>query len=179
MTNATGSSAPRASVVIPNFHGGELLREAIDSVRAQTLADWELIIVCDGSTDDLSDLERSDPRVRVFYQRIRGVSIARNVGIRHARSALVALLDDDDRMMPDRLGVQVAVMDDTSIGLCHTQFRLIDERGTAIGEGASRESRYVDSFAAKCDPALFDHGAQGTHRGSRRVQPAAAAQPGP
>jgi glycosyltransferase involved in cell wall biosynthesis len=82
--------------------------------------------------------------VRVFRQRNRGASIARNVGIRHARSALIALLDDDDRMLPDRLAAQVAVMDDTSIGLCHTQCRLINEHGTVIGEGAGRESQYND-----------------------------------
>lgn len=135
---------PEVSVVIPNYHGGRFLREAVSSVQSQTLQDWELIIVSDGCEDDLSDIEQADPRVRVFQQRNRGVSIARNVGIRYARGALVALLDDDDRMMPDRLRAQAESMSDERIGVCHTQFRLIDENGETIGAGGSKESQYGD-----------------------------------
>lgn len=135
---------PVVSVVIPSLRGGRLLREAVASVQSQTLKDWELIIVCDGCEDDLSDIEKSDQRVRVFQQRNRGVSIARNVGIRHARSELVAFLDDDDRMLPDRLLAQSGAMSDQSIGLCHTQFRVIDESGVIVGIGESKESQYRD-----------------------------------
>jgi glycosyltransferase involved in cell wall biosynthesis len=140
----TGEMAPVVSVVIPNFRGGPLLREGVASVQAQTLKNWELIIVSDGCEEDLSDLEREDPRVRVFHQRNRGVSIARNVGIGHARSELIALLDDDDRMSPDRLLAQYEAMRDESIGLCHTQFRFIDENGKTIGIGESKDSQYLD-----------------------------------
>src|ERR1019366_2313882 len=98
----------------------------------------------DGCEDDLSDVERSDERVRVVRQRQRGVSIARNVGIGHARSELIAFLDDDDRMLPDRLSAQYEAMRDATIGLCHTQFQFIDENGTQIGPGLSRESQYRD-----------------------------------
>ncbi len=135
---------PAVSVVIPSFRGGWLLREAVVSVQSQTLKDWELIIVSDGCEDDFSDIERLDKRVRVVRQRNRGVSIARNVGIRHAQSELVAFLDDDDRMLPDRLLAQFEVMSDETIGLCHTQFRIIDESGVVIGTGASHESQYRD-----------------------------------
>jgi glycosyltransferase involved in cell wall biosynthesis len=131
---------PVVSVVIPSLRGGRLLREAVASVQSQTLKDWELIIVCDGCEDDLSAIEKSDQRVRVFQQRNRGVSIARNVGIGHSRSELVAFLDDDDRMLPDRLLAQSGAMSDQSIGLCHTQFRVIDESGVIVEIGESKET---------------------------------------
>lgn len=134
---------PIASVVIPSFRGGDYLRESVASVQAQTIDDWELIIVADGLDEDLSDIER-DPRVRVFRQRNRGVSIARNVGVGLATSDLVAFLDDDDRSLPDRLRAQVEVMNDNTIGLCHVQAQIIDEDGTFVRTGGSHASTYAD-----------------------------------
>jgi glycosyltransferase involved in cell wall biosynthesis len=139
---------PVVSVVIPSFRGGAFLRDAIASVQSQTLQDWELIIVLDGCEDDLSEIEQSDDRVRVFRQKNRGECVSRNVGIGHARSTLIALLDDDDRMLPDRLQAQVEVMKDESIGVCHTQYRVIDEFGLITGMGESKESQYRDFLRA-------------------------------
>jgi len=136
---------PIASVVIPTSRGGRYLRESVASVQAQTIDDWEIIIVADGVDEDLSDLE-GDPRVRVFRQRHRGVCIARNFGVNLATSDLVAFLDDDDRSLPDRLRAQVEVMDDESVGLCHTQSQIIDSDGNIVkiaGEG-SRASTYAE-----------------------------------
>jgi glycosyltransferase involved in cell wall biosynthesis len=132
------------SVVIPSYRGGRYLREGVDSVLTQTLEDWELVIVADGNDEDLSDIESKDQRVRVFRQRQRGASIARNVGISLAKSDLIAFLDDDDRMLPDRLLAQTEAMNDRSIGLCHTQCRIIDERGAILGPGLAREVQYGD-----------------------------------
>ncbi|MGB7103123.1 MAG: glycosyltransferase family A protein [Acidimicrobiales bacterium] len=132
------------TVVIPSFRGGALLREAVASVQAQSLTDWELIIVLDGCEDDLSDIESTDQRVRVIRQRNRGASIARNVGVSHARSTFIALLDDDDLMSPERLRLQTEAMTDESIGVSHTQYCFIDEHGAVIGEGDAREYQYID-----------------------------------
>jgi glycosyltransferase involved in cell wall biosynthesis len=132
-------------VVIPTTRGGLYLRESVASVHAQTIDDWEIIIVADGLDEDLSDLE-TDPRVRVFRQRNRGVCIARNIGVNLAASDLVAFLDDDDRALPDRLRAQVEAMEDESVGLCHTQARVIDSDGNLVnfaGEGA-RASTYPE-----------------------------------
>ncbi len=139
---------PVVSVVIPSFRGGAFLRDAIASVQAQTFEDWELIVILDGCEDDLSEIERDDDRIRTFHQENRGECVSRNVGIGHARSDLIALLDDDDRMLPDRLRVQVDVMRDQRVGVCHSQYRVIDERGSIIGEGESRESQYIDFLRA-------------------------------
>jgi glycosyltransferase involved in cell wall biosynthesis len=139
---------PTVSVVIPSVRGGVFLRDAIASVQAQTFQDWELIIVLDGCDDDLSAIEHSDNRVRVFWQKNRGESVSRNVGIGHARSQLIALLDDDDRMLPDRLQAQVEAMSDERVGVCHTQYRIIDEEGEIVGGGASRDAQYLDLLRA-------------------------------
>ncbi len=144
---------PDVSVVIPSFRGGTFLREGIASVQAQTLEDWELIVVLDGCQDDLSDLERSDERIRVIRQRQRGVSVARNVGIQRARAELVAFLDDDDRMLPDRLQAQLRTMSDDTIGLSHTQFQFIDANGLVIGPGLARQAQYRDFL--KGDGVIF------------------------
>jgi len=135
---------PAVSVVIPSRRGGRYLRESVESVRAQTFTDWECVIVADGCEEDLSDIERADARVRIFTQRQRGVAIARNVGIGHAHADLIALLDDDDRMLPDRLLAQFEAMKDEGVGLCHTQFRFIDADGAVIRPGGSRETQYAD-----------------------------------
>jgi glycosyltransferase involved in cell wall biosynthesis len=137
-------SMSTVSVVIPTYRGGTLLRDAVASVQAQTLADWELIIVSDGCDDDFSDLEEIGPRVRVFKQRNRGISIARNVGVSLSQSEYIAFLDDDDRMLPERLRSQVEALSDERIGLCHTQFQFIDELGDVKGPGNSKESQYLD-----------------------------------
>jgi glycosyltransferase involved in cell wall biosynthesis len=135
---------PIASVVIPTSRGGPYLRESVASVQAQTINDWEIVIVADGLNEDLSDLE-CDSRVRVFRQRSRGVSIARNVGVNLATSDLVAFLDDDDRSLPDRLRAQVDVMKDESVGLCHAEARIIDSEGNIVKTGGgSRTSTYAD-----------------------------------
>jgi glycosyltransferase involved in cell wall biosynthesis len=133
---------PAVSVVIPSYRGGGYLRAAIASVQAQTLENWELVVVLDGCTDDLSDIEAADSRVRVVRQANRGECVSRNVGIMHARADLVALLDDDDRMLPTRLESQVAEFSDGQVGLCHTQFRVIDANGTTVGSGTSGDVQY-------------------------------------
>ena len=132
-----GPASPLAvSVVIPTARGGTYLREAVDSVLAQSLEDFELIVVADGEDVDLSGLDGVDDRVVVIRQPNRGPSVARNVGIRATRAELVAFLDDDDRMLPERLRVQVdAMVDRADIGLCHTQFTVIYGEGAPAGSG--------------------------------------------
>ena len=126
------SGTPLVSVVIPTARGGRYLREAVDSVRAQSLPDWELIVVADGCRDNLADLSRNDGRISVVRQARRGVAVARNVGVRCSRAPLVAFLDDDDRMLPDRLARQLNAMRDDRVGLCHTWWQVIDGHGAVV-----------------------------------------------
>ncbi|MGH7598337.1 MAG: glycosyltransferase [bacterium] len=110
------------SVIIPTFNRAAFLREAIDSVLAQTEKDFELIVVDDGSTDHTRDLvaEYGD-RIRYFFQPNAGASAARNLGIRHARGNFMAFLDSDDLWLPKKLARQMQWMAaHPDILLCYT-----------------------------------------------------------
>ena len=99
-------SDPAVSVIVPTYERRELVLEAVASVLAQTLADFELIVVDDGSTDGTGEaLQGLDPRLVYLWQENRGVAAARNTGIRRARGDIVAFLDSDDRWLPDHLTV--------------------------------------------------------------------------
>jgi cellulose synthase/poly-beta-1,6-N-acetylglucosamine synthase-like glycosyltransferase len=97
------SVAPRVSVIIPAFNVAEYIGGALDSVFAQSVTDYEVIVVNDGSADsaDLEvALERYRDRITYIVQGNRGPSAARNTGIRSARGEFVAFLDADDTLMP-------------------------------------------------------------------------------
>lgn len=105
------TDCPRVSVVVPVYNRAELLGRAIRSVFAQTFSDFELIVVDDGSTDNLARaLEQCrDPRRRLLrHDRNRGVAAARNSGVHDARGAYVAFLDSDDEWLPEMLARQHA-----------------------------------------------------------------------
>lgn len=98
-------SVPFVSVVMPLYNKEADVRRAVESVLNQTVSDFELIVVNDGSTDQGLDVVRSiiDPRIRVFDQENAGVSAARNRGINESRSDLIAFLDADDEWKPEFL----------------------------------------------------------------------------
>lgn len=103
------------SVVIPTFNRAATLERALDSVLNQTLKNWELIIVDDGSTDLTQDLvsawQARNPEIVCQYVHTpnRGVSAARNAGARQARGTWLAFLDSDDEWMPHKLELQDAL----------------------------------------------------------------------
>lgn len=94
--------APRVSVVVPCFNLGAYLREAIDSVLAQTFQGFEIIVVDDGSTEPetVRELDALSAGTRVIRSENRGLSAARNLGIREGRGAYITLLDADDCFEP-------------------------------------------------------------------------------
>jgi glycosyltransferase involved in cell wall biosynthesis len=117
---ATNEPTPSVSVVIIFLNpGGRYLDEAIASVRAQTVADWELLLVDDGSTDDSSTVAQAaaaDDPARIRYlehlgHANHGMSQSRNLGIATARGRYLAFLDADDVYLPERLAHQAAILD--------------------------------------------------------------------
>lgn len=98
---------PLISVIIPTYNRARMLKQAIDSVLAQDFADFELIVVDDGSTDDTQDiLNAYQEDIIVISQENKGVSAARNKGIASASGRFVAFLDSDDLWLPKKLAVQ-------------------------------------------------------------------------
>jgi len=105
------TAKPTVTVVIPCFNYGRFICDAIDSVLAQTYAALEIIVVDDGSTDNTRErVAKYGSRVRYIYQENRGLSAARNTGIRAARGEYVAFLDADDIWLPDKLEAQMRFM---------------------------------------------------------------------
>jgi glycosyltransferase involved in cell wall biosynthesis len=99
------NSDPLVSVVIPLFNKEKDVLRAVNSVLSQTIYDFEIVVVNDGSTDKGPDLVRviKDPRIKVIDQENLGVSAARNRGITETRGELIAFLDADDEWKPDFL----------------------------------------------------------------------------
>lgn len=105
---------PTVSVIIPIYNSASTLRRALDSVFAQEYKDFEVIIVNDGSTDELAGvLEHFSYAAlrRIDHPNRRGAAAARNTGIREARGDYVAFLDADDEWLPTKLGVQVQAIE--------------------------------------------------------------------
>ena len=111
------------SVVIPTYNRRQTIGRSIDSILNQTLFPSEIIVVDDGSTDGTSDYIQSNfPSIRLLQQSNKGVSSARNMGIRSSNSDWVALLDSDDEWFPQKLEKQVMTLSQSpDIKFCHTE----------------------------------------------------------
>ncbi len=139
---------PSISVVIPT-HGGGFLSAATQSVRAQTFADWELIIVDDGSTDSTAEVARSlaakDRRVRVVTNpHNTGIAAARNRGLAAISSGsdFVAFLDHDDLWIPEALGaLRAALVASAKASAAHGTATGIDELGATVPVPPERHRR--------------------------------------
>jgi glycosyltransferase involved in cell wall biosynthesis len=112
-------NSPRVSIVIPFYNAARFLRETVDSVRAQTFTDWELLLVDDGSTDESTQIAKAlaaeQPRRIRYLEHERhanlGVNAARNLGTRAACGEIFAFLDSDDIWMSEKLETHVGELD--------------------------------------------------------------------
>lgn len=118
------------SVIIPTFNRAEFLKEALQSVLDQEYFSayndeqiYEIIVVDDGSTDKTRDVVLSSAcDIRYLYQENRGVSAARNMGLRHARGDFIAFLDSDDLWKRKKIGIQMSLMSAISDAMmCYTE----------------------------------------------------------
>lgn len=128
---------PKVGVVMPVYNAERHLRQALDSILAQTLEDFEILAVYDGATDSsgpiLEEYRKKDPRVRVFgWNTNRGVTKALNFGLLVSRSEYVARMDADDYALPDRLRLQSEFLDK------HRDVSLVGTRFLSMNEDLSR-----------------------------------------
>lgn len=126
---------PRISVIIPTYNRQELVVAALQSVLAQTITGFEIIIVDDGSTDQTE--QRLQPyldRIRYVKQANQGVAAARNTGIRHAQGELLCFLDSDDLWLPTKLEKQLDwASAHPEYALIATEIQGIDAAGRPTG----------------------------------------------
>ena len=161
---------PLVTVLVPTYNRAGLLPRAIHSVIAQTLTDWELVIVDDGSVDRTPDVVegfaagRGD-RFTFLRQSNRGSSAARNRGIEAARGDFVAFLDSDDEFRRDKLERQVDLFRRRpDLGLVYSDYSLVDAEGHDLGRAFDRKfplARTVPCHTVTpggfaCAESLFD-----------------------
>ena len=121
------SAAPgisRVSVILIVRNGERFIRDALDSVQAQTLRPVEVLVIDGHSGDGTAAIARSYPGVTVIPQSGLGIANAYNQGIAEARSDILAFISHDDRWMPDKLAVQIAALNaqpDALLAFTHVQ----------------------------------------------------------
>ncbi|MDX6504123.1 MAG: hypothetical protein QOE29_1248 [Gaiellaceae bacterium] len=129
--------SPRVTVLLAVHNGEPYVHQAVQSVLAQTFADFELLVVDDASTDGtVATIESfGDERIRVVRnERNLGQVPSLNRGLREARGELIARIDHDDWSRPERLARQVAVLDaEPEVGLVGTWMELVDAEGRRVG----------------------------------------------
>jgi glycosyltransferase involved in cell wall biosynthesis len=182
---------PIVSVIIPCYNYGRFLSNALDSILAQTYANWECLVVNDGSTDTTEAVAthyaQKDARFKYVYQNNSGVSSARNKALEQATGTYIQLLDADDLLEKDKLALQVAYLEEnTTVDLVYSSMiffkdgdeksqsepRLLQNKSSVSGSGEAMLRSLLDDnlFLPGCtlarkslydDVGVFTRGIEG------------------
>lgn len=146
------SESPKVTVAVPVYNRERYVRDAIDSILAQTFTDFELLVIDDGSTDGSREVVQAfrDPRIRLVCNGANlGIPKTRNAAVRLARGEYLAFLDSDDTALPKRLAKQVAFLDGhpdhAAVG---AWIGWMDEEGRPLGR-IKRKAVSPDEIAAQ------------------------------
>lgn len=148
---------PEVSIIIPAYNAQSFLSETVNSVLAQTHADWELIIVNDGSTDGTLRIAHGfeDDRIKVVDQTNAGVSAARNAGLAASKGTFISFLDADDAMIPSNIAMKLACLKENSVDWVFSDIALCDEFLNPTGkvlEGNDNDT--LTTILTNVDPAV-------------------------
>lgn len=129
------------SIIVPVYNAEKFIREAMDSVLAQTYSDWELLLVEDGSSDGSADVigkyiaEKAESRIRLIRQPAnQGAARARNRGLLEASGRYIAYLDADDLWAPEKLEHELKFMEEKGAAFAFTGYEFADEHGVGLGK---------------------------------------------
>ncbi|MBE6761265.1 MAG: glycosyltransferase family 2 protein [Ruminococcaceae bacterium] len=129
------NKADSITVIMPAYNAEKTIGEAVKSVIAQTVTDWELIVIDDGSTDNtatiLTELASADSRIRFLQnEKNSGVSFTRNRAVELADGKWIAFLDSDDKWLPEKLEKQLGLLKKyPEMVVCYTASSFIDNNG--------------------------------------------------
>jgi glycosyltransferase involved in cell wall biosynthesis len=161
--NGSPRSDPLVSVVVPAFNAAAYLGAALDSLRAQTVRELEIIVIDDGSSDDTAAVARrhasEDPRVCVISRETPSgrPASARNAGLRVARGKYIALLDADDTCVPTRIEKQARAMELTGSGFAFADVqRFYADTGTLAHGGTLALAGFVERASRYLEPVAND-----------------------
>lgn len=137
---------PTFTVVMPAFNTASTIGIAVRSVLAQTLPDFELLVVDDGSTDDTAGVVEAmlgDERIRLLRQENRGAAAARNAALRGARGRYVSFIDSDDLWLPTYLEAMASSLDhaDDNVGFSYTNAWTLNPVTGQIGKATAMEGQ--------------------------------------
>ncbi len=137
MVSKEHNSEPLVSVVMPAYNAEEFIQEAISSVEAQTVSDWELIVVDDGSQDRTCQIveERMEKNPKIHLavnEKNMGAAGSRNRGLDLCRGRYVALLDSDDYWHPRFLEKLLSCAEQTKADIVYCSYQLVNEEGKKV-----------------------------------------------
>ena len=123
----------KVSIITPCYNAAQYIASTILSIQQQTLNDWELLIVDDGSVDNSADIIRSmakdDSRIRLIQKANGGTASARKLGLEHAQGEYIQFLDADDQIDADKLRRQVELMDKEGLQVSYTDWCYMNAQG--------------------------------------------------
>ncbi|MCJ2137702.1 glycosyltransferase family 2 protein [Methylobacterium sp. J-026] len=140
---------PLVSIVIPTWKRVPFLKLTVEAIRAQTYQNFELIVVADGHQQDAQDCIQALQDSRVTYVPCEFAgrpSVVRNFGMRRARGEFIALCDDDDLWLPEKLMTQVEFMERRGIDFCFTAAGVIDAEGKKIEQPSIGYRKKISLF---------------------------------
>ena len=148
------------SIIVPVYNVASFLPEALDSIVNQTYKDLEIIIVDDGSTDDSPSIcekyAASDSRIKVIHQDNRGLSGARNTGLKYVTGDFVSFIDSDDSISPVFVESLVNAMESSSAPIAVCRFAVIETSGSMVGVTASSKFPLVAAGVYERTDAIKD-----------------------
>lgn len=126
------------TVYITNYNYGKFIRQSIESVLNQSLQDFELLIIDDGSVDDSREIieeYRGNPKISIIYQKNKGLNITNNIAMRASQGKYLMRLDADDFLEPEAIEVMSQVLEqDNELGLVFPDYYYVDGEGVRTGE---------------------------------------------
>lgn len=126
---------PKVSVIVPIYKVESYIRRCLDSIKAQTFQDYEVIMIDDGTPDNsarIAEEYTADPRFRLFHQNNSGVGVTRNRGIQLAQGEYLAFVDSDDAVFPDHLEKLYAAASEADADIVCCSYCCCNEKGEHI-----------------------------------------------
>ena len=124
----------KISIITPCYNAGPYIARTIQSVQNQTITDWEMIIIDDGSIDNsveiVKDIACNDQRIKLFQKENGGSASARNMGLALAQGEFIQFLDADDTIEPTKIERQITLMEQELLDVTYSDYCMVNEDGT-------------------------------------------------
>lgn len=124
----------KISIITPCYNAEPYIARTIQSVQNQTITDWEMIIIDDGSIDNsveiVKDIACNDQRIKLFQKENGGSASARNMGLALAQGEFIQFLDADDTIEPTKIERQITLMEQELLDVTYSDYCMVNEDGT-------------------------------------------------